>query len=78
MTCRCPTCGQTISSEQFLASLPYVYESRPTSWRKGQAAFNYLCSAHPQLAERIRGTEADPFYDDMRLPTFEAVVRSDW
>jgi hypothetical protein len=30
--------------------------------------------SHPELADSIRGTVADPFYDDDRLPAFWAAV----
>lgn len=33
-------------------------------WRYGQALFNTLHGCNPELAEQIRGTEADPFYAD--------------
>lgn len=39
-------------------------------WRNGQAAFNVLYSMHPELAQEIRGTDLDPFYDDSRLYAF--------
>ena len=38
--------------------------------RRGQALFNYLAVAHPELAEKIRATEADCFYDDKKIPAF--------
>lgn len=38
--------------------------------RKGQAYFNALSTAAPKMAEAVRGTDADPFYDDSRLPDF--------
>lgn len=33
-----------------------------TGWRLGQAIFNVLAENRPDLAEKIRGTEMDPFY----------------
>lgn len=45
-------------------------------WRPGQAAFNVLSSMHPDLAEHVRGTESDPFYDDERLTAFYLWVYS--
>lgn len=30
--------------------------------RPGQALFNALCEVRPDIAERIRGTDADPFH----------------
>lgn len=35
-------------------------------WRPGQTLFNVLHRARPELAEEIRGTWRDPFYDDSR------------
>ena len=43
--------------------------------RRGQQAFNAFASEHPELAGLIVGTDDDPFYDDERLPRFEARVR---
>lgn len=33
-------------------------------WRIGQAYFNTLVEARPDLAEKVRGTNLDPFYAD--------------
>lgn len=38
--------------------------------RKGQIAFNELYEKHPEVANKIRGTIYDPFYQDSRLPDF--------
>jgi hypothetical protein len=35
-------------------------------WRRGQALFNALHGIDPVLADRIRGTAADPFHSDSR------------
>jgi len=43
--------------------------------RKGQAAFNTLAVLHPDIAESIRGTGFDPFYDDKRLHDFLEYVQ---
>lgn len=40
------------------------------SRRVGQAFFNVLCEVEPLLAERVRATEFDPFYQDKRIPAF--------
>ena len=39
-------------------------------WRVGQAAFNDLSSLFPEIAERIRSTEADPFFDNAKMESF--------
>jgi len=54
------------------------------NWRLGQTAFNTLAQLRPDLAETIRGTEADPFYADnlpagyQRVANFLAYVREEW
>lgn len=46
--------------------------------RSGQAAFNALWEARMDLAERIRDTILDPFYDDSRLLAFWHFVQTEW
>lgn len=38
--------------------------------RYGQALFNDLYRVAPEIADRIRGGEDDPFYEDRRVPAF--------
>lgn len=38
--------------------------------RMGQIAYNLLCERRPDLAEKIVGTDIDPFYDSLRLGDF--------
>lgn len=38
--------------------------------RKGQAMFNALHALDRELANMIRGTKHDPFYDDEVVPLF--------
>lgn len=42
--------------------------------RKGQQAFNDLYRTHPDIADKIRGTVLDPFYDDSKLEAFRQRV----
>lgn len=37
-------------------------------WRKGQTMFNVLLDLRPDIAERIRDTELDPFHRDEVVP----------
>ena len=46
--------------------------------RKGQAFFNELLVVRPDIAERVRGTVLDPFYQDARLPEFLSFVAKEW
>lgn len=39
-------------------------------WRPGQAAFNTVFLREPEIADAIRGTSADPFYNDDNLDAF--------
>jgi hypothetical protein len=43
---------------------------RATRWRCGQAMFNVLTDMNLSLAEEVRGTELDPFYDNERIGAF--------
>lgn len=50
----------------------------PKDWRLGQSAFNGLCQARPDLSERIRGTDLDPFHRDSKLLAFWVWVEANW
>lgn len=39
-----------------------------TTWRYGQGIFNTGLTLYPELFEQIRGTEADPFHQNSRVP----------
>jgi hypothetical protein len=56
-------------------------EDRP-AWRYGQSLFNTLLSVRPELAEKIRGTVADPFHIhhemDKRLTLFTEFLEANW
>jgi hypothetical protein len=54
---------------QFIEHCGYAKGLNP-EWRHGQTYFNELYKLNPKLADFIRGTEADPFYQDSRLPSF--------
>ncbi len=50
--------------------------------RYGQAMFNHLQSVRPDLAERVRGTDKDPFSckspTDPRFDRFIDFIESEW
>jgi len=46
--------------------------------RMGQICFNTLFEFRPELAEEIRATEKDPFYDDSRLRAFYEFIMDKW
>jgi len=43
--------------------------------RPGQIAFNELYATDPAIANLIRGSEFDPFYDDSKLGAFYEKVK---
>lgn len=47
-------------------------------WRAGQAWFNALHFARPELAERIRATNLDPFHRDDRIRTLQSWLALHW
>lgn len=46
--------------------------------RFGQAAFNTLHNIRPDLSERVRGTNLDPFHNDAALADFYAFAQENW
>lgn len=38
--------------------------------RKGQVMFNVLYEIRQDIAEKVRSTDLDPFYDDNKIPQF--------
>lgn len=46
--------------------------------RAGQALFNELSLIRPDLADKMRGRTADPFYDDTRLGLTWAWIALRW
>ena len=55
-------------------------ESKQTQGRWGQVFFNRLCEARPRLAEAIRGTDLDPYYQGDKGKCGAAIVfvRDGW
>lgn len=56
----------------------YTHEDMPGSWRVGQGAFNLLCRLRPDLAELVRGSDFDPFYQDRNLAAFYSYLARHW
>lgn len=48
------------------------------SLRYGQSMYNNLFDINPKLAENIRNTENDPFYQDSVLPNFFKAILDDF
>ncbi len=57
----------------------YVYSRTwPEDWRRGQVWFNALHRVRPDLSEKVRGTQFDPFYQDDRVPKFINWLAENW
>ena len=72
------------SYDDFLEAVIIRHTWTRGSWRMGQTAFNTLQALRPELAEKYRGSDIDPFYADLqeggpeKVATFLAHVREDW
>jgi hypothetical protein len=72
-----------VSYDDYLESV-IISATRYKNWRLGQTMFNVLAELRPDIAERVRATEADPFYADAmqhgyeKVANFLAFVREEW
>lgn len=65
--------------EDFLARVDALWGNNiiQISQRYGQLYFNVLHELRPDIANKIRATELDPFYfDDVKLETIQAVIEN--
>lgn len=60
--------------EQYLVNVHYPVASQ----RRGQWAFNLLFEVRPDLANKVRSTDLDPFYNDGLIPVFLQWVEENW
>ena len=56
----------------------YQLRQLDDSWRFGQVLFNELLSTRPDIAEKIRATEMDPFYNNGKMDMFLNFVADRW
>lgn len=56
----------------------WLSSERPAGVREGQFLFNHLHDFYPVMANALRGTMHDPFYDDSLIYNFWAFVRENW
>lgn len=54
-----------------------AYHKAYPEQRKGQAFFNVLHHMYPEVANKLRGTDKDPFYRDELLDAAWEVVMED-
>lgn len=62
---------------EYLEEVRYRHAKNP-DWRAGQTYFNVLTTSRSHIAEEIRGTMFDPFYDNSVIPEFLAMVFARW
>lgn len=67
-----------MNSTEFIHYWIRLVEDPSNDLRKGQLAFNYLTEIKPDLANEIRGTYADPFYDDEKIDFFVSFITDNW
>lgn len=59
-----------ITFEEFKAEVEEAIHNRPASWRKGQAAFNYI-DLHYRVARMVQFMDhIDCFYNDDAIDSF--------
>jgi hypothetical protein len=61
------------TQEEYYREVAKARNTHP-EWRVGQRFFNVLHDMDPELANMIRGTLADPFYNENRIPLFEQAL----
>lgn len=66
-----------ISYEHFLRLCSIKAPTIPNQ-RTGQKLFNLLCDYRPDLAEQIRATDNDPFYDDSKVVDCLVYLMENW
>lgn len=68
-----------MSYEDFITRVNRLWENEiiQISQRFGQLFFNVLHDVRPDIADKIRATDLDPFFDDeVQLETLEEVKNS--
>lgn len=63
--------------DEFLAYVDELRDIFP-EWRRGQTFFNALDRIRPELSDAIRGTDADPYYDNARMLPFMEWLVQNW
>jgi len=59
-----------MNNEEYLDFINGFSGIRPEGIRLGQYAYNLLFEGYPEIANKITGTECDPFYNDKMLQKF--------
>ena len=64
--------------ESFVREASDYVSDKPKDWRVGQTVFNLLSVVRPDIAEMVRGSDYDPFYNDAKLALFYDFVMRHW
>ena len=67
-----------MSSKHEIFNQAYQTHVGTGSQRKGQATFNAVYDVDPALADSLRGSELDCFYNDSKIGQFMQVVCDSW
>ena len=62
---------------EYLSEVMLEMDNNP-QMREGQVYFNVLYKMKPELANKITGTELDPFYQDEKLGEFLSFICKNW
>jgi hypothetical protein len=65
------------SFAQFMFDCGTFYQTKDEQ-RVGQYFFNQLVNVHPELAEKVRTSSVDPFYNDKLIHKFVLVCEQSW
>lgn len=60
--------------QEKVMEMKVTYPDASNQQRAGQQEFNDLHARHPEIANKIRGTLDDPFYNDSKIPAFRLKV----
>jgi len=55
-----------------------IYQTEHPSQRQGQTLFNFLYLRRRDLAEKLRGSQIDPFYNDENIHATKKFIESNW
>ena len=68
--------------KEFYRFVDVNHYNNQSRWRVGQTLFNLLSDVRPEIAEKLRRTENDPFYtdseDDPRYKGAIEVIEEEW
>jgi hypothetical protein len=63
---------------RYVLDLQILHATEGGNERRGQLYINALSATRRDLAQKVRGTSFDPYYDDRRIPAFLAWLVQEW